>query len=55
MAELSSLIETPERGEEVIKSGAQAVRIPGTMRGQIRISDDYDDLPSDISAAFGMK
>ena len=66
-AELSSLIEAVQRGEEVIIGkagkpvaklvpycGAKAARIPGALRGRIRIAADFDDLPADIAAAFGM-
>lgn len=66
-AELSALIGLVQRGEEVIIGkagkpvaklvpyhGAKAVRVPGALRGQIRISSDFDELPADIAAAFGM-
>ena len=66
-AQLSSLIEAVQRGEEVIigkagkpvaklvpYSGAKEARIPGALRGRIRIAADFDDLPADIAAAFGM-
>jgi hypothetical protein len=30
-------------------------RRPGALKGKIKISDDFDELPADISAAFGLK
>ncbi len=59
-AESSFLIEAVQRGEEVIigKAGkpvAKVARIPGALRGRIRIAADFDDLPADITAAFGMQ
>ena len=66
-AELSSLIEEVQRGNEVILAkagkpvaklvpyrGPAAPRKPGAMAGQIWISPDFDDLPEDIAEAFGM-
>ena len=66
-AQLSALIEKVMHGEEVIisKAGKPVVvlskyapqklkRAPGALRGQIVISEDFDELPSDISSAFGM-
>ena len=32
----------------------KAKRIPGTAKGQIWISPDFDQLPDDIAHAFGM-
>ncbi len=29
-------------------------RHPGALRGKIKISDDFDELPEDIAEAFGM-
>jgi len=29
-------------------------RIPGAMQGKIHIAEDFDNLPTDIGAAFGM-
>jgi len=63
---LSSLIERVEAGEEVIiaRSGKpvaklvslappKAVRQPGTARGEIIVSDDFDSpLPDDILRDF---
>lgn len=66
-AELSALIDAVAKGEQVIIGkagvpvaklipyrGAASPRIAGSMRGQIVISDDFDELPDDIAAAFGV-
>lgn len=67
-AELSALIEAVSKGEEVIigkagvpvarivrYAGAVEPRVPGALKGQIKVRDDFDDLPPDIAAAFGME
>lgn len=62
-ANLSQLVDAAMSGEEVVisKGGKPAVRLVpvkpvlrfGILRGQIRISDDFDaPLPDDILAAF---
>lgn len=66
-AHFSALIEKVLEGEEVIikkagkpvavlgKYGGKNVqRTPGALKGQIRIADDFDELPNDLSEAFGM-
>lgn len=66
-AHLSALIEKVLAGQEIIigKAGkpiAKLVpyapigkpRVPGALRGQIKIADDFDELPKDIAEAFGM-
>lgn len=66
-ARLSTLIEKVIAGEDVIigragKPVAKLVRydrkneprLPGALRGKIKIADDFDDLPEDIAKAFGM-
>jgi len=66
-ARLSSLVEKVLAGEEVIigKAGkpvakmvkyerSEKKRSPGVLRGRIRIADDFDVLPKDIAAAFGV-
>jgi len=66
-ARLSTLIEKVMAGEDVIigragKPVAKLVRydrkseprLPGALRGKIKIADDFDDLPEDIAKAFGM-
>jgi prevent-host-death family protein len=63
-AELSSLIESVSKGEEVLigKAGvpvarlvATAERVPGRLAGKITIADDFDTLPDDVADAFGMR
>ena len=66
-AQLSALLEQVERGEEVIiaRSGKPVARLvryvpraqdrtPGALRGRIQMADDFDELPADLAAAFGM-
>ena len=66
-AQLSTLIEKVMAGEDIIigragKPVAKLVRydrkneprLPGALRGKIKIADDFDDLPEDIAKAFGM-
>jgi len=63
---LSRLVERAEAGEEILiaRAGRPAARLVpvsakgertlGTLRGRIRIGDDFDDpLPPEIAAAFG--
>ena len=67
-SQLSALIEQVRHGKEVIigKAGRPVAKIvpfgpsdtprkPGALRGQIRIADDFDDLPDDLRAAFGVE
>ena len=61
---LPDLLDRVDRGEEVaISEGGQvrakivavpkAPRVPGRLKGRIRISDDFDDpLPEDVLALF---
>jgi prevent-host-death family protein len=66
-AQLSSLIEKVVSGQEVIigKAGkpvaklvpyerSQETRRPGALRGKIKISEDFDELPDDIAESLGM-
>lgn len=66
-AQLSALIERVLRGEEVIigKAGKPVARLvkyergaidrkPGALAGKITMADDFDELPGDIAAAFGV-
>jgi prevent-host-death family protein len=66
-AQLSALIEKVLAGEEVIigKAGKPVVRLvkfencrqtrqPGALRGRIKISEDFDELPGDLAKAFGL-
>lgn len=43
---------------EVIQSGspspAVTPRLGGIWKGQVRIAEDFDELPPDIAEAFGM-
>ena len=62
---LSRLVERASNGEEIIiaKAGKPMAKLvpyveekkprkPGSLRGQIEIADDFDELPEDIAAAF---
>ena len=66
-AQLSFLVEAVQNGEEVIikKAGKPVAilraysqtpvpRVPGLLKGKIRIADDFDELPPEIAEAFGM-
>jgi prevent-host-death family protein len=66
-ARLSALIENVQGGEEVIiKKGGKPVakissfndrplkRRAGALKGKIKISPDFDELPPDLAKAFGM-
>ena len=66
-AQLSALIEKVISGQEVIigKAGKPVAKLvryelseeprqPGALKGKIKISDDFDELPEDIAEAFGM-
>lgn len=67
-AQLSALIDHAIAGEEVIigRAGKPAVRLvpviqraahrrPGTLKGKLRITPDFDELPNDIAVAFGLQ
>lgn len=66
-AQLSALIEKVMSGKEVIigKAGKPVAKIvryepskeprkPGILRGKIHIAEDFDELPEDVAAAFGI-
>jgi prevent-host-death family protein len=66
-SQLSKLIERAMSGEEVIiaRAGRPMVRLVpivaddsprrgGQWKGRVRIADDFDALPDDIAAAFGI-
>lgn len=66
-AQLSALIEKVMSGKEVIigKAGKPVAKIvpydqskeprePGMLRGKIHIAEDFDELPEDIAASFGI-
>ncbi len=67
--QLSRLVERARRGEEVIvqRSGRPVAKIvpydekprglmalEGVWKGEVGISDDFDELPEDLQRAFGM-
>lgn len=67
-ARFSELVERVQEGEEVVinKAGKpvailkaygnySAGRVPGTLKGMIRIAPDFDELPEDIAGAFGVR
>ena len=67
-AQLSALIEKAMAGEEVIigKAGRPVAKLirydrsekprrPGSLKGKIKIAEDFDELPADISEAFGLE
>ena len=67
-AQLSNLIERVNRGNEIVISisgkpvamlmpyeRSEAQRKPGALRGKIRISDDFDDLPDHLNRQFGIE
>lgn len=67
-AQLSALIERVLAGEEIIigKAGRPVARLvkferpdaprePGSLKGRIRVAQDFDELPDDLRAAFGME
>lgn len=65
---LPDLIALVQAGEEIVISeeGTPAVRltaceklqrkraVPGALKGKIWMAEDFDELPPDIAAAFGM-
>jgi prevent-host-death family protein len=66
--QLSKLIDRAMMGEEVIiaRAGTPMVRLVpvdqnsaprkgGQWKGKVRIADDFDELPDDIAAPFGLK
>lgn len=66
-AQLSALVEKVLAGEDVVigKAGKPVARLvpyrldetprrPGALRGQIKMAEDFDELPADIAKAFGM-
>ena len=66
-AQLSKLIAKVEAGQEVVigRAGKPVAKIvpigpgksewaPGALKGKIKMSPDFDELPEDIARAFGM-
>jgi len=63
---LSQLLDRAAAGEEIViaRAGRPVARLvplagassrrrsPGGWRGKVRISDDFDELPAEIDAAF---
>lgn len=67
-AELSALVDAVQKGEEVLigkagvpvaklvrYTGIAARRTPGALKGRIVIHGEFDELPPDIAAAFGVE
>lgn len=66
---LSQLVERAEAGEDIViaRNGKPVARlvpvatasslasVRGSWRGQVRIADDFDELPDDIADAFGAR
>lgn len=64
--QLSRLVELAERGEDVViaRSGRPVVRLVaverrrpiaeafGSMRGEVELADDFDELPDDLAEHF---
>jgi prevent-host-death family protein len=65
---LSQLVERAELGEEIVitRNGKPAVRlapiatasslasVKGAWRGRVEIAADFDELPDDVAASFGV-
>ncbi|MER8072028.1 MULTISPECIES: type II toxin-antitoxin system prevent-host-death family antitoxin [Streptomyces] len=64
----SRILEQVATGEEVVisKAGVPVAKViplrpevrrtgRGSLKGRIRINDDFDELPDDIADAFGMR
>ena len=67
-AQLSSLLESVEQGEEIIITRGKkpiaklvpllpnpVVRKPGQLKGKIKISPDFDDCNGEIEELFGLQ
>ena len=66
---LSQLVQRAEAGEDIViarngKPVARLVPVPtvasrksvsGRWRDQVRMADDFDELPDDLADAFGMR
>jgi prevent-host-death family protein len=66
--QLSKLVERAEGGEEIVitRRGEPAVRLvpakrgggfaslAGIWQGQVKIGDDFDELPPDLAESLGM-
>lgn len=67
-ADLPALIDVAIKGEEVVickagvpvarlvrYTGATARRVPGALKGRIKIHEGFDALLPDLAAAFGIE
>jgi len=66
---LSQLVERAEAGEDIVlaRNGRPVARlvpiartsslaaVRGTWRDQVRIAEDFDELPDDLADAFGVR
>ena len=66
---LSQLVERAEAGEEIViaRNGTPVARLVpvartssfasarGAWKGQVRIADDFDELPDDLADALGAR
>jgi len=67
--QLSKLVERAEAGEEIVitrhgqpaarlvpeRAGAGFASLAGVWRGQVKIADDFDQLPDDLAESLGMR
>jgi prevent-host-death family protein len=67
--QLSKLVERVEGGEEIVitRRGEPAARLvperrsdgfaslAGSWRGQVRMAEDFDELPDDLAESLGMR
>lgn len=67
--QLSKLVERAEAGEEIVitrrgepaarlvpaRQGAGFGSLAGAWQGQVKIGDDFDELPADLAESLGMK
>ncbi|HEY5285636.1 MAG TPA: type II toxin-antitoxin system prevent-host-death family antitoxin [Solirubrobacteraceae bacterium] len=64
---LSRLVDAAQSGEDVVitRRGKPVAKLEpvsvrphesmyGSLKGQIKLADDFDELPDDIARAFGM-
>ena len=64
---LSRLVEVAQSGEEVVitRRGKPVAKLEpmdssphesmyGSLKGKIKMADDFDELPDDVARAFGM-
>jgi prevent-host-death family protein len=66
--QLSKLVERAEAGEEIVitrhgqpaarlvpeRQGAGFASLAGAWRGQVRIAEDFDELPDDLADSLGL-